>query len=563
MSIEVIQLSNYIRPQVKEVQSKEWVLNGDKNSFYQYIIDRYNGSPTNRAIIDSYAQFIYGKGLMSTQQAIKPLLFATIKTILGKNDLRAICQDYVLFGEASIELIYKKGELKQAKHIPKNKVVPQKMDENGDILGYWYSQDFNNTRKYEPVFIDAFGFNKVKEGSLVYVISDYQVGKTYFTDPCYLAGLPYAELEEEIANYCINHIKNGLSFGHIVNMNNGTPESEDVKREIQKDIKDKLTGSQGAGKFVLNFNDNKENAITVEALEVSEAHKQYEFLSAESGQKIMISHRVTSPILFGIKDNTGLGNNANEMESAFNELMINVIAPKKEVVLDALMEIFTDAGLVIDLDFIPLRKVVQQATTLSAQVQCNHDHTDDMFADALLELGEQIDLNEWEAIDESEYNADSKVTETALNMSSLQLAYAPSAFAERTSEQDTKLFKIRYEYKGSMSPERAFCRKMMGANLLFRKEDIEAASRKGVNKGFGPGGADTYNLFLYKGGVNCKHFWQRSIYLKKNNDRLTAKQAQQMINDLDPSLRKEAKFEQNPIEVAKWTYDLPNHGALK
>jgi hypothetical protein len=99
----------------------------------------------------------------------------------------------------------------------------------------------------------------------------------------------------------------------------------------------------------------------------------------------MISHRVTSPILFGIKDNTGLGNNANEMESAFNELMINVIAPKKEVILDALMEIFR-ITVVIDLDFSPLRKPSAQATTLSAQVQTNHDHTDDMFADALLEL---------------------------------------------------------------------------------------------------------------------------------------------------------------------------------
>jgi hypothetical protein len=107
------------------------------------------------------------------------------------------------------------------------------------------------------------------------------------------------------------------------------------------------------GKFVLNFNDTKENAITVEALEVSEANTNNTSFKSESGQKIMISHRVTSPILFGIKDNTGLGNNANEMESAFNELMINVIAPKKEVILDALMEIFSDNGIVIDLDFSP------------------------------------------------------------------------------------------------------------------------------------------------------------------------------------------------------------------
>lgn len=117
---------------------------------------------------------------------MKPLLFATIKTILGKKDLRSICIDYALFGESSIELIYKKGELKQAKHIPKNKVVLNKMNEDGDILGYWYSQDFNQPRKYEPLFIDAFGFKKVKDGSLVYVISDYQVGKTYYTDPSYL-----------------------------------------------------------------------------------------------------------------------------------------------------------------------------------------------------------------------------------------------------------------------------------------------------------------------------------------------------------------------------------------
>jgi len=247
---------------------------------------------------------------MSTQQTTKALQFATIKTILGKNDLRAICQDYALFGEAAIELIYKKGELKQAKHIPKNKVVPQKMNEEGDITGYWFSQDFNQPRKYEPAFIESFDFKKKSEGSFIYVISDYQVGKTYFTDPSYLAGLPYAELEEEIANYCINHIKNGLSFGHIINFNNGVP-TDEVKREISKDIKNQTTGSINAGQAILSFNDNKENATTVEALEVSEAHKQYEFLSSESGQKLMISHRVTSPILFGIKDNTGMGNNGS------------------------------------------------------------------------------------------------------------------------------------------------------------------------------------------------------------------------------------------------------------
>lgn len=552
-NIVSIQMSNYVRPEIKEMQSKEWVMNGEKNSFYNYIIDRYNGSPTNRAIIDSYAQFIYGKGLTSKQQSSKAIQFANMMRIFSKKDLKAICHDYELFNEAAIELIYKKGILQQAKHIPKNRVLPNKMNDEGDILVYWYSMDFNNLRKYPPIPFDNWQFaGEKKEGSYIYLISDYQVGRTYFSDPQYMAGLPYAELEEEIANYCISHIKNGLSSGYIINMNNGAPESVDIKDKIVRDVKENLTGSSNAGRILVNFNDNKENATTIETVEVSEAHKQYEFLSSESSQKIMISHRVTSPILFGIKDNTGLGNNANEMESAFNELMINVIQPKKEVILDSLMEIAQSEGWNIDLDFIPLRAVIQP-TQLSKQ----NDHTDDILADCLIDLGEDIDLDEWEQIDERIQEGTPELTEM-----SFKLAYVPSNFPERESKQDTNLFKIRYSYEGSQSPERDFCRKMMGAKKVYRKEDIEAASRKAVNKGFGPNGSDTYDLFLYKGGARCQHFWMRRIYLKKNNDQISAKKARELLNELDPALRKEAKFEQNDPLVAKMPADMPNEGFL-
>jgi hypothetical protein len=527
-------------------------MNGDKNAFYKYIIDRYNGSPTNRAIIDSYSQFIYGKGLMSKQQEMKPVQFANVVRILSKKDLKAICRDYEMFSEASIECIYKKGQLVSMKHVPKNYVLPNKLNEDGDIEQYWYSMDFNNPRKYPPMPFGNWKLNEVKDGSLIYVISDYQVGKVYFPDPSYLAGLPYAELEEEIANYCINHIKNGLSTGYVINMNNGVPDDEESKNQIIRDTKNNLTGSSNAGRILLMFNDNKENASTIEALEVSEAHKQYEFLSQESSQKLMIAHRVTSPILFGIKDSTGLGNNANEMESAFNELMINVIQPKKEAILDALMEIFAREKILIDLDFIPLRTIVQPT-----QLSKHEHHTDDILADALIDLGEEIDETEWELIDERVQDG---IPE--LNEISLSLAYVPSNFPERESKQDTALFKIRYSYEGSQSPERDFCRKMVSAKKVYRKEDIDAASKKAVNKGFGAYGADTYDLFLYKGGARCQHFWMRKIYLKSNNDQISSKKARELLNELDPSIRKDANFEQNDPLVAKMPADMPNQGFL-
>ena len=557
MSIEILQLANYNRPEIKESASKDFVLNGDKNSFYQEIIDRYNGSATNRTIIDAYAQYIYGKGLTSNQKSTKAIQFADILRILSKKDLKNVCQDYSLFGEASIEIIFKGGKIAQIKHTPKNCIVPNKMDENGDVKSYWYSRDFSQPRKYEPLQIPAFGFDTIKNGSAIYIISDYQVGKTYFSDPTYLSGMPYAVFEEEYANFVVNHIKNGLSFGHIINFNDGADKTEEQKKAIFDSFRQNLAGSTNAGKFVLAYNDNKENSVTIEALTVSDAHKQYEFLTADAMQKIMLSHRVTSPILFGIKDNTGFGNNADEMQVAFDELMLNVIQPKQEVILDALMYVLNQNGFNIDLDFIPLRPktTTEQPTQLSKQD--SHEHTDDILADELIGLGETLDSEEWELLDSREYRSDDPISET-----SFKLAYAPSNFPMKDSEQDTSIFKIRYSYTGNLNPQREFCRKMVQSNLVYRKEDIVSASKKSVNKGLGPNGADTYDLFLFKGGVNCKHFWMRNIYIKKNNDKITAKKARELLNALDPSLRKEANFEQNDPRVAQIASASNNYWSL-
>jgi len=61
--IRLIQLNNYIRPKLEENKGRNWVLNGKNNSFYKYIIDRYNGSSTHSAIINSYIDMVYGRGI--------------------------------------------------------------------------------------------------------------------------------------------------------------------------------------------------------------------------------------------------------------------------------------------------------------------------------------------------------------------------------------------------------------------------------------------------------------------------------------------------------------------
>ena len=569
--LQIINLSNYIRPEIKEVSGKKWVLNGDKNSFYQTIIDAYNGSPTNSAIIDSYSQFIYGKGLTSNGKTQKPSEWAAIMSLVSKKDLRKICKDFEMFGEASIEIKYINNKIQRCFHIAKQMIAPEIANEEGDITGYYYSYDFSNVNKYKPERYDAFGFGEgLGERSEIYIIRDYQVGQFYYSNPSYVSGISWAKMEEEISNYSINHIQKGLSFGHIINMNCGIQESAETIQENTRQIRNHLTGSQNAGTFFLNWNDNKESEITISALQVSDAHQQYAYLTTEARQQLCTAHKLTSPMLVGVKEASGFSSNADEIKVGFEELMINVIRPKQEIILDGLMEIFAVNGITLDLQFENLRSeepVITETietkevvtTQLSGQHFCcsKEDNGLSKVADALIELGEIINEDEWIEIDAIPVTKELEINEITLN-----LAKSFASFPNVTSEQDTELFKIRYSYEGAFNAQRDFCNKMVSAGRTYRKEDITIAETKVVNAGFGPSGADNYSIWLYKGGVNCQHFWMRKIYLRKNNERISVNEARKMILDLDPADRPQAKWQENEIEVAQIASESNNFWSL-
>jgi hypothetical protein len=213
------------------------------------------------------------------------------------------------------------------------------------------------------------------------------------------------------------------------------------------------------------------------------------------------------------------------MESAFNELMLMVIQPLQEMILDALMEIFIDNGLTIDLDFIPLRGGTPTPTKLSSETP----EADVIIAEGLIKLGEEINGEEWELIDEEQYS-DKMVP---LSETSFKLASIPDNIPLAPSEIDNDYFKVRFEYAGNLLPEREFCQRMISAGRVFRLEDIKAASSNAsVNPGWGPHGANTYDILKYKGGGNCKHYWLRKVYLKKSNKYITIANAKRLISDL-------------------------------
>jgi len=514
-NIRLIQLNNYIRPKVEENKSKNWVTNGRNNSFYKYIIDRYNGSPTNATIINSYINLIYGNGLAykgnGTEEWVK------VVSIFPKKELRKVLADFVIFGEASLQIIKKKnGDLANIYHLPNEKVAPAIENEEGEIEGYWYCNNWDKQNQNPPEYFSAFGTSN--DAIEIYCIKPYKAGKNYFSDPDYLAGLPYAEMEEEIANYYISHIKNGLSFGYIINIPDGNSLSPEEKDQLEYKIKQKLTGSNNAGKFILSFN-GRDAEITVTPLQVNDAHKQWEYLTSEARQQLLTSHGVVSPMLFGIKDNTGLGNNADELDTAEAQLVKRVIQPKQRTILEALDEIFNFYGININLYFKPLTEATQTTDVAMSSHVCCSDEKKKTDLDLFIELGEsqEIEGYELESVEAVNYE-----DEDAIQLKTSTGTANPNF----KSKFDTEFTLVRYRYAGNPNPEREFCKRMMQANKIYRREDIDLMGEKNVNPGFGmhPEPNKPYSIWKHKGGGllsatftggTCKHYWEKLTYKKK------------------------------------------------
>ena len=577
--VHVVNFSSYTTPVVKEVQGKDYVEYGDNNDYFGYLIDRYNGSPTNNAILNSLMDMTFGKGLDATDSAKKPSEYAAMRGLFTKSCLQKVVADYVMMGQCSLQVVYSQDHntIVEVQHIPVETLRAARCNEDGEVEAYYYAKDWLavSSRKETPVRIPAFG--KSKEGLEILYIKPYRAGFYYYSPVDYQGGLPYAELEEEIANYHINNIQNGLAPSMLINFNNGVP-SEEERRSIEQQIATKFSGSSNSGKFILAFNDNKDLAATVDPVQLSDAAEQYQFLSAESTQKIMVSHRIVSPMLLGIKDNSGLGNNAEELKTASTLLDNLVIRPKQEIIIDGLDQILAYNDISLNLYFKTLQPLEftedvvtpmdletreeETGVKLSSQ-EPTDEHFDSVFTE-LEQLGEIINEDEWELVDERpvDYEAEAALSKYAF-------ASTGSAFPNAKSSQDGvtaegKKYKVRYAYapNDTKTNSREFCKKMVSASKVYRKEDVLRMDDQAVNEGFGPQGAATYSIWLYKGGARCHHFWMRKTYLAKGEGVTPDVGNPNAEVSVNKAKAEGVSLETNPANVARRPVDMPNEGFI-
>ena len=753
-----VNLSTYTSPEVKEVNGADWIEYGADNNYFQYLIDRYNGSPTNNAAINGISQAIYGKGLNATNSNSKPNEYAQMISLFKKDVVRKLCYDLKLMGQCAMQVIYSKDRktIAQIEHMPIETLRAEKCDDDGEIPAYYYYKDWANIKKSDvPLRIPAFGMSN--ENIEIYYIKPYKSGFYYYSPVDYQGGLQYAELEEEVSNYHLNNILNGLAPSMLINFNNGTPNQQE-RQLIETKIAQKFSGTSNAGKFILAFNDNKESQAEITPVQLSDAHNQYQFLSDEAESKIQVAHRVVSPFLLGIRTSSGFSSNADEIKTASLLMDNTVIRPFQELLIDSFDNILSYNNISLNLYFTTLQpleftevdseiqdketieeetgveagegldvisenvtenvteteiekvdasyngaqissaisiiekvkegiltadqaktfliqflqlpeeiansffdnntinlskvrsyleskrkkspvinlkmidgkeafETKEEAEKVAKEMGCggSHEHEvegvvyfmpcishEELKAPcwdgyeqrgmktkdgkkvpncvkleeiSLESFGEDEDLTEWELIDERkvdyeaeealDYQIDQLNTKGKSLLSKLwEFVTTGTARPNAKSEQDEVVdgtqFKVRYQYaplKDTFNEEeenvsRDFCKEMVKAKKIYRKEDIEMMGKKSVNAGWGPSGADTYSIWFYKGGGACHHFWMRKTYMKKGKGSIDIKSPLAPTISVNKAIKAGFKPEKNSPLVAKRPIDMPNEGFL-
>jgi len=564
-NIQQIALSRYIPTEASESENRAGYINyGSDNLYPQYLINLYYNSPIHNALTNSIAFMIEGQGT---------------GTILD-SALQGISFDLKLQGAFVAEVIWSMDFTRVVKinHLPFENCRLAYDKEEEEITGVWYSKDWKNSRskKGKPEFIPAFNPSQAQEQPRQVIYAHgMMAGSSYYPKPDYFGALNYIELSHQMGMYHVNNILNGLFPSFIINFLNGIPQKEE-REAIRREWEERLSGASNAGKFLMTFNEDPARTPDIQAFPLSDADKQYQFLSEETAKQIMVGHRVVSPLIHGIRESNGFGSNKDEMLVGLEIFNNQVIKPYQRIITNTFAPILgSDLKIEMNNVFDDVTVVVEP-TTQSIELKkkvvadADNDFSDEdgrEWIDVLKEKAEYIDLDEWQLVSEED------VTEPEN-----ELQYTSEFFAKRNKmpsmsdaqgEKESKwgdigLYKLRYAYSQNISTNsREFCKEMVQMSQLgaiFRYEDIQKMSKVGVNKSFAPEGQSSYDLFIWKGGCFCHHVWKRQIYIRKRDSK-----GRILPND---GLNNEKRVGNNPYVPQKGEegvapINTPTRGSLK
>ena len=382
LSVVNLQSNNIVRVTEDTRTRQTWVPFGihGQDDFFSAINLANSTSTTTSACIEGIADLIFGKGIYSKDEVKN----TAIQRLIPQEETKRVSFDLKLFGNGAYQVYWNDDHSKIIKfyHVPVQYLRAEKIYDNPRIENYYYCTDWNDQRKVrDKKKLPAFGTSNEK--CEILWIKNYTPGLYYYSLPDWVSSLQFSFVEGELSNLHLSNIENGFLPMLMLNMNNGVPAPEE-RQTIEDLLYRKFTGTSNAGKFVLTFNDDPATKPTIDVIQIDNLHEKFQYVAEYAQDRILVSHRVTSPLLFGIRTaNNGFSSQSEEMKTAFSILQTMTISPFQNLILNSLDAALNEGGWDnMELYFeqlTPLAILAQQAEETGKSVETVADETNEQM----------------------------------------------------------------------------------------------------------------------------------------------------------------------------------------
>ena len=312
-----------------------------QDDYYPIITQTFNTSTTHAASVEGISDLIFGKGLYTKNEAFTEAL----TKLIPQDELRRVVFDLKLYGNGAFQVIWNDDHTKIVKlyHTPIQTLRAEKLYDNVKIQNYFYCVDWYDMKAQKnKIRIPAYGTSK--EQREILWIKNYTPGKYYYSLPDWVSALQFTMAEAELSNLHINNIENGFLPLVMINMNSGVPAPEE-RDTIEDLIERKFTGTRNAGRFMLSFNDDVAQKPTVDIINIENLHEKFQYVAEYAQDRILVAHRVTSPLLFGIRtENNGFSSQSEEMKTAYSILQTMTVTPFQNIITNILTDALEAGG---------------------------------------------------------------------------------------------------------------------------------------------------------------------------------------------------------------------------
>lgn len=331
--------TNKVENTEKKISGKDFISWGVDNKYPNYLYGLYENTATLQSVINGTADFILGNEVS---------VYDGRTTVNNNGDtiedvLRKVAVDYLIFGSFALQIIRNVfGKISEVYWVDIRKL---RSDEKNEV--FFFSEDWDKSvGRVKTIKYPKFNALDETPTSIFYYKSD--ISRGVYSTPLYSGAITECEISKRISDFHLNEISNNFLTSKVVNFNNGVPE-EDMQDEIERKINEKFSGSENGGRIMIAFNDNKDNAVTVENLGEDGFADRYSALSKRVESQIFTAFRCT-PNLFGLPTET-TGFSEQEFSESFKLYNRTTVKPIQKRIVDVFDKIYGVKGSIIIVPF--------------------------------------------------------------------------------------------------------------------------------------------------------------------------------------------------------------------